>query len=678
MEFHKFNSLLQNHVNKMVKDQDRLYIVGIDKDILWNKYLDSFPEGTNPMFRNRREYDCSCCRHFVKSFGNVVAIDGNKVVTIWDFETNDSTFQPVIDSLSKIIKEHSIESVFVTTDVKFGTIKSIEHKDGNLITWDHFHYELPLKFRNSSHDTNASLQGNYNAVKDVFKRSLEEIDSEALMTVSELISQNSLYKGEEYKHIVDKFKVAHKEYSKLTSDSGKELFLWTKSATLHESISKIKNTVIGTLLIDLTNGVDADTAVSAYERKTAPTNYKRPKAIFTARMIEDAKKTLEREGLLDSLERRHATIDDITVNNILFRNRNVVKKMKGDIFDDLLVTSVGANVSKKFDRVEEIPIDKFVKDVLPNATNLEVMLENRHSSNLVSLIASKNSECETLFKWNNRFSWAYNKNLTDSMKENVKAAGGKVDGDLRFSIQWNDNGDCQNDFDAHCIEPNKNKIFFGQKRSIYSNGELDVDIIHPTQVAVENIVFPSRSKMREGVYTFSVHNYNHKGGRSGFSAEIEFDGEIFSFECRRDVRQSENVEVAKVEYSKKNGFKMISSLSSTSQSKKVWNLQTCQFHPVSVCMYSPNYWDEQDGIGHRHYFFMLKDCINDTEPNGFFNEFLKEKLLKHNRVFEALGGKMKVENSNDQLSGLGFSSTKRDHLTVKVEGSISRILKVVF
>jgi hypothetical protein len=299
----------------------------------------------------------------------------------------------------------------------------------------------------------------------------------------------------------------------------------------------------------------------------------------------------------------------------------------------------------------------------------------------MSLIAPVNPESPSMFKWANGYSWAYRGNITDSMKDRVKAAGGAVDGVLRFSVQWNEEGDNQNDFDAHCIEPNGNRIWFSNKRMRHpSSGMLDVDVINPgKEIAVENIVWSNREQMPEGVYSLCVHTYTDRGGQSGFRAEVEFDGIIHNFDYPNPTRMDEMVEVANVLYSLADGFSIRHSLDSTASSKNLWGKQTNQFHPVSSLMFSPNYWDEQQGNGNKHFLFMVDGMINDEKPNGFFNEFLRNDLMPHKRVFEALGGRMNVESDNPkQLSGLGFSSTQRNSVILKLSGHTQRIIKVTF
>lgn len=480
------------------------------------------------------------------------------------------------------------------------------------------------------------------------------------------------------------FKRYKKEYEKLSSDDVRDLYTWENSVKAGIAIGRIRNHSIGTLLVNVSNEMDLDTAVKKYEQIVAPTNYKRPKAIFTKKMLEDAKKTISELGYMDSLNRRFATLDDITVNNILFSNKDAAKRISdsSDIFGELEKQAV-VN-PRKFSRVEEITANDFIKNVLPSAKEVEVLVENKHSNNFVSLIAPCNKDSKSMFKWNNGLSWAYSGNITDSdMKQNVKAAGGNVDGVLRFSIQWNEDGRDNCDLDAHCIEPNRNEIYFSncRKPSLSSmTGQLDVDIIHPNgKVAVENITWSDKSKMKPGVYKFFVNQYSGSA-RNGFRAEIEFNGEIYSFDYSNSMRTGQDVYVADVILDTNGEFTIKEKISGNSKvsSRTVWGISTNEFTPVSVVCYSPNYFDEQDGIGHRHLFFMLNGCKNDEEPNGYYNEFLKSELEKHKRVFEALGSKCHVEDSEDQLSGIGFSMTKRAELVVKVKGATERILKIKF
>ena len=685
MTFTEFKKLFQKNFEEMIKDVDHLFEIEINKDEFWNLYLDSFPAGTNEVYRERREFDCSCCRHFIKSIGNAVVIKDNKVRTMWDFKTEDDTYQPVIDALNAYLITKSVTNVYVSKFNKIGTNKNFEELiDGKVTEWEHFYLELPDKFVDKSWKSVGDIQGSFRDVRNVFKRSLDEISEEAVMTVLELIASNTLYKGAEWKSVLEKFLEYKRVYMNLPEDE-KGNFAWENSSKAGAVVGKIRNHSIGTLLVDISDDVDLDVAVRKYEAIVAPSNYKRPKAIFTKKMLEDAKKTIEELGYMDSLARRYATLDDISVNNILFSNKDAAKRISGaDVFDEMMNETVSS--PKKFSKVEEISAEKFVSDVLPTANTLEVYFENKHSGNMVSLIAPKNKDSQTMFKWNNGFSWAYTGNMTDSdVKQNVKSAGGKVDGDLRFSIQWNDTGaHSENDLDAHCVEASGEHIYYGSnaRKPGFSRtgGQLDVDITHPygNTPAVENITWADRKRMRPGVYKFYVHQFANRGGRDGFRAEIEFDGQIYAFNYSKELRQGENIYVAEVTLDANGNFTIKELLPSNISSREVWGLNTNQFVPVSVMMYSPNYWDEQQGIGNKHYFFMLKDCVNPEEPNGFYNEFLKQELVQHKRVFEALGGKMKVESVEDQLSGIGFSSTLRNDLVVKVKGQTERIMRIKF
>lgn len=669
-DFKKFKKVVHEQFGRMSKHE--LFRVAIDKDELWEVYLKSFPDGTNPIFRERTEHDCQCCKQFIRACGNVVAIVDKELVSVWDVNI-PGHYQVVADALSKMIKSKKVENAFLHTEANLGTDSNRQLlENGEIIKFNHFHYKLPKKFVLRGDDIGTALS-NIRSGKEVFQRGLNGITIDSVETVLELIEQKSIYRGEEHKSIVELFLKHKLEYDKLETKH-QDNYCWSESVIL-EAAARIRNTVIGTLLVDVSDGKDLDFAVRSFETKVAPTNYKRPTAVITKSMIDNAQKKVEELGIGDSLQRRFAIQDDVTINNVLFADRSVKKAM--NVFDEMS-NEVPDNI-KRMEKIEEVGISTFINDILPKAESIELMFENRHINNLMSLISPINKDAVPIFAWGNNFSWAYNGEVADSMKERVKKAGGNVEGVLRFSIQWNDGDNNQNDFDAHCVEPNGNLIDYRKKRRVQpSSGMLDVDITDPgNDIAVENITWMNINRIQLGRHEFLVHNFKHNGGKTGFTAEIEYEGRIYSYAYNKELRQGEKVSVATIEFSKETGIKFIKSLPSTQATREVWRINTNKFHKVSMIMNSPNHWDSM-AYGNRHLFFILEGCKNNQSARGFFNEFLKKELIEHRKVFEVLGSKMKAKNSDNQLSGFGFSSTQKNSIFCKVTGAFTRTIKINF
>lgn len=663
--FNEIKTKFQTNFKQFIKDQTNLFVTGAEKDALWDTYLSSFPES------ERQEFTCNSCRQFIKNYANIVKIVNNKLVSIWSFDAGEPMYQKVFDNLDRLVLSKPITEVFITDTAKLGTDSNVQLLEtGETIRWQHFYAEIPRALVTNARLSLDSERAKFRDAKNVFKRSLEELTPAAVDIVLELIDQNSIYRGAEFKSILTLFSTCQKEYGKLNKGE-KDNYCWIQSIVHGPVVSKIRNTAVGTLLIDISEGMELDKAVGRFEKIMAPTNYKRPTPVVSKRMVEEAEKTIKELGLESALSRKLCTPDDIKVNNLLFVDRGL--KVKESIFDTLKNETVNP---KTLSKVEEITLEDFINKVVPKAGRIEVLLENKHIPNLVSLVGPDDKDSPTLFKWPNNFSWSYKNALADSLKDKVKSAGGKVEGLLRISLEWFNT----NDLDLHVIEPDGTHIAFHQKLS-HSGGHLDVDMnAHTTTRApVENVIYPYGCRIQEGKYSVYVHNYRWREAISPEPRiEIECNGETYEFSCA-EIAHQKQVVIANFTYSKKDGIKFTNGPKSSVATQKVWNLDTFKFHKVSMAMFSPNYWDDNK-IGNKHIFFALEGATNEDENiRGFFNEFLKPELEStHKRVFEILASKLKVEKNDNpkQISGVGFSTTTDNSFICKVSGAFDRVLKV--
>jgi hypothetical protein len=680
VDFSIFKKEIQIQFAKMQKHN--LLVTAAPKNEIWDTYLQSFPAGSDPIFVKKSEHDCNCCKQFIRTVGNVVSVVDGNLVSIWDAEVSDPNYRVVAGELSKFVKRFPIESPFFHYEQSIGQDKNYSLlPDKTKKTWSHFSLNIPISNVLTAAVIPATI-GEYKNNNLVFTRALSELTLDSVDTVLELISQNSLYRGADYSFTLKQFRKFKIGFDNIKSDSAKIAFVWNTILDKNTSGSAIgiRNTAIGTLLVDLSAGVDLDVAVKSFESKVAPMNYKRPTALVTKSMIAEAKKKIESLGLTSALVRRHANLSDININNVLFVNKETKKLINGDVFSD--ISSSAQEKIKSFDKVTSMSIDKFISDILPNSTNIEILLENSHKSNFVSLVAPSDPTSRNLFKWNNNFSWSYAGEVADSIKERVKAAGGNVVGDLCIRLGWYN----IDDLDLWVIEPNGHKVYFanrGQKSPL--GGQLDVDMnagFGSTTEPVENIVYLDANKLAKGTYTVIVNNFSQRNkSDSGYEVEVDFMGKTYSFSKKTSPANSTSEVVAKFSYSTKTGFNLIeSNLANSVVNEKVfdvWGVKTNTFSRVSAIMTSPNCWDGVD-IGNKHYFFMLDGCKSEGNVRGFYNEFLLQELTPHRKVIEIVGSKMLVEDSVEQLSGVGFSVSARNSLVCKVSGKFTRIIKIDF
>lgn len=698
----EFNKKLQEKFTQM-SQTGKLFRSELAGQQVWDLYIGSFTKETNPIFRDplSTSKNCNHCKNFIRRYGNIVSIDENyNITTIFDVQP-DEEFENTVKVLTKAIKKAKIGEVFFETfnelnDLpyesctksskvfqlgvksnpkrytkeeaeKYGVVKANEVR-----TFHHMHLMLDKAFVDTSNKSVEAIMGLYRDAKNVFQRAMETISLDTLKLVKDLINQSSLLDGQTHLYKIEQMIPLKEEYDSLAANQ-RDNWCWVKSYNF--PLAKFRNELIGVLCSELSEGEELNKACQSWNKRVDPVHYMKASAPITKKQIEDAKKFVEENEYTESFNRRFASIDDIKVSEILHSNVGNGKIKAVSIFDGVKSTSTRHKRSE-FDGIEEVSIDRFMKDILPTCSSVEVFLTNAQEGNLVSLTTANIPDSKPIFKWSNNYSWTFNGNLAGKsmIKENVKEAGGKIDGLLRCSLQWNDE-DTKGivDFDLHCKESLGGEISYSQKRSIATKGWLDVDMIRPSKIGIENITW--QTKLPDMKYKFFVKNFCGSSN-TGFKIEIEFDGNIFNYHYTNPVSYKQNIDVATITV--KNGIMSIDHhLPESSNSKEIYGLNTNEFHKVNLVCLSPNHWGDNN-VGNKHYFFMLEGCKSPISIRSFHIENLLPELAAHRKVLEVLGNTSMIEPSDKQLSGLGFNSTVKDEVILRLQGTHKRVIKVNF
>lgn len=709
MTFKQFNDKVQTQFEQM--QENLLFRLNVSGQQIWDAYISGFKPEENPIFRDPESssHQCNNDENFIRRYGNIVAIKDNKIVTMFDIDVVGTEYENTTKNIQKLLSTAKVVDVFFETfnelnglpyekctktqpKYQLGYVKTLKKytqeeadKFGVVNTTDiyefhHFHTFLATKFVDKTGKSVESIMGDYRSNNDVFVRAMKEIPLDTLELVRDLILQGSLLNGDAHLEKVKTFIWLKTEYDSIAAKE-KENWCWNTSYGL--PIAKFRNELIGTLCVELAEGEELNTACLTWNKRVDPANYMKAKAPITQRQIQEAEKFIIENGYVESFDRRFATIDDINVSEIKHMNVSDKAEKPAGLFAGVKPAVSTRHKRSEFDGVEEVSVEKFMKDVLPTCTSIEVFLENRLENNLVTMTTANNPDSKKIFKWNNNYSWSYNGNLTGKsmIDQEVKEKGGVVDAPFTFAGIWGDNNGDNSDLDLWCEQPDKQRIGFNSgfrkdSGNSFSNcgGQLDVDNRgHGSSVKVENIYFKNLSKLKPGVYNLWVHQYAACNSQ-GFQAQIKINGETYHYSYNRAVTGTVNV--AEVTY--KNGeFTIKHLLPETHSNKDLWGLKTGEFQKVNLVCLSPNHWGDNNS-GNKHYFFMLEGCKSDIPMRGFHNENLNGDLLEHRKVMEVLADTRKLEPTSKQLAGLGFNATVNDHLIVKLTGSHKRTIKIKF
>ena len=368
------------------------------KESMVDTYLDAFNQLT------RQQYNCNCCKHFLRRYGTAVYIDrtGELHSIVWDPESAVGRFKPIVAALKDAVERGTVIDIvraLPTDSVRYDGINMMtlgiaESCEGK---FHHFHADISTKYVKMVSPTISM-----DTIKDEFtsaERTFKRWNSDTIDRAYALAKLGKLAK-EDAKERFNLFKQMYEDVTNTKHALHKYHKICNYAIKYHDFLYGFIGTVDGTLLDDISEGYDINICISRYNAKMDPINYKRPTAAPTERLVEEAEKLIADLGLKDSLDRRIARFDEI--KRFLWKAPEKVKEKAAGIFANVKTKDSKPKQESKIDlsrNSTNITLSKFMREVAPRTTKMSIELKVGYRYPFCTFVTEAHEGSKPIIKW---------------------------------------------------------------------------------------------------------------------------------------------------------------------------------------------------------------------------------------------------------------------------------------
>lgn len=369
---------VHEHFNQAVKNHQHLFVT--DATALFDLYINRLP------VEQRQHHRCHACRRFVQQYGNVVTIseDGKVNPILWD--AAPGFYDQAHLAVRRKVQRANVVGVFYNRERTWGTPTA-----GG---WEHLSVVPPKRFVFNPVLKNA---GQVMADKKedylILLRSLADFNAATVDRAVTILKSDALYRSEKCLGVAEWLQELHEQLDG-QSERVRHNLVWRAVAAAPAGFCHVRSSMIGTLLEDLTEGLDMRSIKKRFAEKMNPLKYQRPQAPPKTGNVVRANRIVEQLDASGALKRRFATLRDIQRFEWQPSNRPVRHKGAG-VFSHLL----GSTAPK--DRVSlpktTMTWEKFSRTVLRDATKIEALVPSRGP--FLALCTAVNMDAPPIVQW---------------------------------------------------------------------------------------------------------------------------------------------------------------------------------------------------------------------------------------------------------------------------------------